>query len=80
MTARSDKDLDRSQREERESADKRANPGNRSKDREPHHALNNPAQDPDETEWPDPYEKRPDPRNEDDAPAQPSTSEPRRGD
>lgn len=31
-------------------------------DREPHHDLTNPASDPDPTEWPDPYEKRPDPR------------------
>jgi hypothetical protein len=27
-----------------------------------HHALNEPATDPDPTEWPDPYDKRPDPR------------------
>ena len=31
-------------------------------EREPHHDLNNPASDPDPTEWPNPYEKRPDPR------------------
>jgi hypothetical protein len=46
---------------------------------EPHHALNNPATDPDPTEYPDPYEKRPDPRGPDDeerAPDAPSTSEP----
>ncbi len=30
---------------------------------EPHHALNNPVTDPDPTEWPDPYEKREDPRD-----------------
>ncbi len=30
---------------------------------DPHHVLNNPATDPDPTEWPDPYEKRPDPRD-----------------
>ncbi len=30
-------------------------------ERDPHHALNNPIDDPDPTEWPDPYEKRPDP-------------------
>jgi hypothetical protein len=29
---------------------------------EPHHALANPASDPDPTEFPDPYERRPDPR------------------
>jgi hypothetical protein len=31
--------------------------------REPHHELNNPVGEPDETEWPDPYERRPDPRD-----------------
>ncbi|HEX4753235.1 MAG TPA: hypothetical protein VH268_10060, partial [Solirubrobacterales bacterium] len=36
-------------------------PGNISGDKEPHHALNNPVVDPDETEYPDPYEKRDDP-------------------
>src|SRR5947209_13177257 len=36
-------------------------PGDRSGDPEPHHALNNPAADPDETEWPDPYDRRDDP-------------------
>jgi hypothetical protein len=30
---------------------------------DPHHVLNNPASDPDPTEWPDPYDKRPDPRD-----------------
>jgi hypothetical protein len=38
--------------------------GDRSKDPEPHHALNNPVDDPDPTEHPDPYEKREDPRDE----------------
>ena len=38
-------------------------PGDRSKDPSPHHALNAPADDPDPTEWPDPYDKRPDPRD-----------------
>jgi hypothetical protein len=28
----------------------------------PHHPLTNPAENPDETEWPDPYDRRPDPR------------------
>jgi hypothetical protein len=40
-------------------------------DRDPHHQLNNPATDPDPTEWPDPYESRDDPRDpigDDDAP------------
>lgn len=40
-----------------------ADPGDRSRDREPHHALNNPVGTPDETEWPDPYEQREDPRD-----------------
>jgi hypothetical protein len=30
---------------------------------DPHHVLNEPATDPDPTEWPDPYDKRPDPRD-----------------
>jgi hypothetical protein len=60
------------------------------KGRDPHHALNQPATDPDPTEWPDPYERRPDPRGPetvdtpadpgarevDDPPRDPSTSEP----
>ena len=37
-------------------------PEDRSGDSNPHHALNNPAGDPDPTEWPDPYERREDPR------------------
>ncbi len=36
-------------------------PGDRSRDPSPHHALNSPVRDPDPTEWPDPYEHRPDP-------------------
>src|SRR3954469_12629089 len=38
-------------------------PGDISKHADPHHALNHPATDPDPTEWPDPYDKRPDPRD-----------------
>jgi hypothetical protein len=34
--------------------------------RDPHHELNNPVGDPDPTEWPDPYDKREDPRDPDD--------------
>ena len=30
---------------------------------DPHHELSNPVGEPDPTEWPDPYEKRPDPRD-----------------
>jgi hypothetical protein len=40
-----------------------ANPGDRSRDPTPHHALNNPVRDPDPTEWPDPYEHREDPKD-----------------
>lgn len=38
-------------------------PEDRTGDAEPHHALNNPVGEPDPTEWPDPYEQRPDPRD-----------------
>jgi hypothetical protein len=31
------------------------------REQDPHHPLNNPAENPDETEWPDPYDKREDP-------------------
>ena len=37
--------------------------GDRSNDPSPHHALNNPVGEPDPTEWPDPYERREDPRD-----------------
>jgi hypothetical protein len=50
-------------------------PGDRSHDDEAHHVLNNPIDDPDETEWPDPYERREDPRGAP-GPGGPSTSEP----
>ena len=36
-------------------------PGDRSGDPSPHHALNTPVGEPDPTEWPDPYEDREDP-------------------
>jgi hypothetical protein len=55
-------------------------PGEGDEGREPHHELNNPVGEPDPTEWPDPYEKRPDPRGpeaaEEKGPRGPSTSEP----
>ncbi|MGH2780287.1 MAG: hypothetical protein ACRDL4_15720 [Thermoleophilaceae bacterium] len=52
-------------------------PGDRSDDPEPHHSLSNPVGEPDETEWPDPYEQREDPRDEDHpATGSDSTSEP----
>jgi hypothetical protein len=46
-------------------------------ERDPHHDLNNPVDEPDETEWPDPYDKREDPRGKDQPPTgSRSTSEP----
>lgn len=51
-------------------------PGDRSADAEPHHALNSPVDDPDATEWPDPYDEREDPRDppaDDGEPAHPAT-------
>jgi hypothetical protein len=51
--------------------------GDRSHDEEAHHALNNPVGEPDETEWPDPYDKREDPREEGHPPSgSVSTSQP----
>ena len=38
---------------------------NEEKTRDPHHELNTPVGEPDPTEWPDPYDKRPDPRGPD---------------
>ena len=35
----------------------------KSPERDPHHALNNPVGEPDPTEWPDPYDQRDDPRD-----------------
>jgi hypothetical protein len=46
---------------------------------DPHGDLSNPVGEPDPTEHPDPYEKRPDPRGpdaEEPSPRAPSTSEP----
>jgi hypothetical protein len=52
-------------------------PGDRSRDPTPHSSLNNPVDDPDPTEWPDPYEKREDPRGGGrPIPGSTSTSEP----
>jgi hypothetical protein len=42
---------------------------------EPHHALANPAADPDPTEFPDPYERRPDPRGPDEHPGESEADE-----
>lgn len=52
-------------------------PGDRSRDPEPHHALNNPVGEPDPTEYPDPYDEREDPRDQPHPPTgSTSTSEP----
>jgi hypothetical protein len=51
-------------------------PGNISGDAEPHHALNNPVGDPDLTEYPDPFEKRDDPRDPADPDGEPFGEEP----
>lgn len=48
-----------------------------SRDREPHHVLNNPVSDPDPTEWPDPYDKREDPRDPPDPDGEMGGEEPR---
>ena len=53
-----------------------AEPGNRSHDKGPHQALNNPVGVPDETEYPDPYETRPDPRDPVDPDGAPFGEEP----
>jgi len=45
--------------------------GDRSRDPDPHHALNNPVGEPDPTEWPDPYDKREDPRDPPDPDGEP---------
>jgi len=50
--------------------------GDRSQDPTPHHALNNPVGEPDPTEWPDPYEKRPDPRDPVDPDGEPFGEDP----
>jgi hypothetical protein len=44
--------------------------------KDPHHALNNPATDPDPTEWPDPYDKRSDPLDPPDPDGEPFGEEP----
>jgi hypothetical protein len=57
--------------------DERTGDGDRSRDDEAHHALNNPVGEPDPTEYPDPYEARDDPRDEPHpATGSQSTSEP----
>jgi hypothetical protein len=41
------------------------------RERDPHHALNNPVGEPDPTEWPDPYDQREDPLDPPDPDGQP---------
>lgn len=50
------------QKSEREGSAKAREDGRAADERDPHHALNQPARDPSEDEWPDPYDRRPDPR------------------
>ena len=65
---------------EREDDQDTTGPGDRSQDPDPHHSLNNPVGEPDETEWPDPYEQREDPRDAEHPPTgSTSTSEPHPG-
>ncbi len=45
-------------------------------DRSDHRPLNNPVGEPDPTEWPDPYEKRPDPWDPADPDGQPFGEQP----
>jgi hypothetical protein len=45
-------------------------------DRDPHHDLNNPVGEADPTEWPDPYDRRPDPRDPPDPDGEPFGDEP----
>jgi hypothetical protein len=52
-------------------------PGDISHHAEPHHALNNPVvDDPDPTEWPDPYDRRDDPLDPQDPDGEPFGAEP----
>jgi hypothetical protein len=51
-------------------------PGDRSRDPTPHHALNTEVGEPDPTEWPDPYERGSDPRYPPDPDAEPFGEEP----
>lgn len=51
-------------------------PEDHSGDRDPHHALNTPVGEPDPTEWPDPYDRREDPRDPTDPDGAPFGAEP----
>ena len=60
----------------REDEDPTPEQSDRSGEPGPHSALNNPVGEPDPTEWPDPYEKREDPRDPDDPDGMPFGEEP----
>jgi hypothetical protein len=51
-------------------------PGTTDASQPPHHELNNPVGEPDPTEWPDPYERREDPRFPPDPDGEPFGDEP----
>jgi hypothetical protein len=51
-------------------------PGDQRGGKDPHHALNNPVADPDPTEYPDPFDKREDPRDPVDPDGMPFGDEP----
>ena len=50
-------------REDRAAAEREVAERHAGSKRDPHHQINRPARDPDPTEYPDPYERRPDPRD-----------------
>lgn len=56
-----------------------AEPGDQRGGKDPHHALNNPVADPDPTEYPDPFDKREDPRDPVDPDEAPFGEEPHPG-
>jgi hypothetical protein len=51
-------------------------PGDISGDESPYRSLSNPARDPDPTEWPDPYDKREDPKDPPDPDGKPFGEQP----
>jgi hypothetical protein len=63
--------------DDRAAAEREVERARRGDGREPHHELANPARDPDPTEYPDPYDRRDDPRDPSavDTPAEPDEDE-----
>jgi hypothetical protein len=51
-------------------------PGDQAAQPDPHHALNTPVGEPDPTEWPDPYDRRQDPRDPTDSDQAPFGAQP----